>query len=69
MYTKFASGINLVSSMSRSGTCWDNAVIESFQSNIKSEVFQYVKFNSQRYQDVVEWVITYFNYYNEERIQ
>ncbi|WP_158232551.1 integrase core domain-containing protein [Sporosarcina sp. P13] len=55
--------------MSRSGTCWDNAVIESFQSNIKSEVFQYVKFNSQRYQDVVEWVITYFNYYNEERIQ
>lgn len=60
---------NLVSSMSRRGNCWDNAVIESFHSSLKSEEFQYVKFNSLRNQDVIERVISYLNYYNEERIQ
>jgi putative transposase len=60
---------DLVSSMSRRGNCWDNAVIESFHSNLKSEEFQYVKFKSLRNQDVIERVITYLNYYNEERIQ
>ncbi|EXJ22890.1 Mobile element protein [Alkalibacterium sp. AK22] len=29
-----------ISSMSRRGNCWDNAVIESFHSTIKSEEFQ-----------------------------
>lgn len=60
---------NLVSSMSRRGNCWDNAVIESFHSSLKSEEFQYVKFNSLHNKDVVERVITYLTYYNEERIQ
>ncbi|WP_438297040.1 IS3 family transposase [Sporosarcina sp. FA15] len=60
---------DLASSMSRRGNYWDNAVIESFHSNLKSEEFQYVKFNSLRNQDVTERVITYLNYYNEERIQ
>lgn len=60
---------DLVSSMSRRGNCWDNAVIESFHSSLKSEEFQYVKFNSLRNQDVIERVITYLNYYNDERIQ
>lgn len=60
---------DLASSMSRRGNCWDSAVIESFHSNLKSEEFQYVKFNSLRNQDVTERVITYLNYYNEERIQ
>lgn len=43
-----------VSSMSRRRNCWDNAVIESFHSNIKSEEFQYVKFNSLKNLIVVE---------------
>ncbi len=60
---------DLVSSMSRRGNCWDNAVIESLHSNLKSEEFQHVKFNSLRNQDAIDRVITYLNYYNEERIQ
>lgn len=60
---------DLISSMSRRGNCWDNAVIESFHSNLKSEEFQYVKFNSLSNHDVVERVFTYLNYYNQERIQ
>lgn len=60
---------NLISSMSRRGNCWDNAVIESFHSSLKSEEFQYVKFNSLSNKVVSERVICYLDYYNSERIQ
>lgn len=55
--------------MSRRGNCWDNAVIESFHSNLKSEEFRYVKFNSLGDREVYERVTHYLNYYNQERIQ
>src|SRR5690625_6526346 len=55
--------------MSRRGNCWDNAVIESFHSSLKSEEFQYVKFNSLSNKDVIERVTNYLVYYNSERIQ
>ena len=60
---------NLVSSMSRRGNCWDNAVIESFHSNLKSEEFQYCKFNSLPIIEVVKKVDNFIKHYNEERIQ
>lgn len=60
---------DIVSSMSRRGNCWDNAVIESFHSSIKSEEFQYVKYNSLSIQDVINHVDTYMKFYNNERIQ
>jgi putative transposase len=60
---------NLVSSMSRRGNCWDNAVIESFHSKLKSEEFQYVKFNSLSQEEVRERVDQFMKYCNEERIQ
>jgi putative transposase len=59
----------LVSSMSRRGNCWDNAVIESFHSNLKSEEFQYVKFNSLSLEEVKDRVDHFVRYYNDERIQ
>ncbi|WP_214755841.1 IS3 family transposase, partial [Exiguobacterium sp. J14376] len=68
-FQEFVKRNHLTSSMSRRGNCWDNAVIESFHSNLKSEEFQYVKFNSLRDHEVSERVINYLNYYNEERIQ
>ncbi len=68
-YQAYIKDNDLIGSMSRRGNCWDNAVIESFHSSLKSEEFQYVKFNSLRNDDVAERVITYLNYYNEERIQ
>lgn len=60
---------HLVSSMSRRGNCWDNAVIESFHSNIKTEEFQYCKFNSLPNLAVVSKIDDYIYHYNEERIQ
>lgn len=67
-YQDLVKTSHLVSSMSRRGNCWDNAVIESFHSNIKSEEFQYVKFNSITNVHVVEKVEEYIRYYNEDRI-
>lgn len=60
---------DLISSMSRRGNCWDNAVIESFHSNLKTEEFQYIKFNSLANITVVAMVDEYIHHYNEERIQ
>ncbi|WP_168413002.1 IS3 family transposase [Bacillus salacetis] len=67
-YQKLVKKSHLVSSMSRRGNCWDNAVIESFHSNIKSEEFQYVKFNSIPNIQVVEKINEYMRYYNQDRI-
>ncbi|MGF6947693.1 putative transposase [Neobacillus sp. B4I6] len=68
-FQKFVKESNLISSMSRRGNCWDNAVIESFHSNLKSEEFQYIKFNSISLKDVRNHVNEYVKHYNEERIQ
>lgn len=68
-YQKRMKEKHLISSMSRRGNCWDNAVIESFHSNLKSEEFQYVKFNSLSLEAVKERIDQYMKYYNEERIQ
>ncbi|WP_214755864.1 DDE-type integrase/transposase/recombinase, partial [Exiguobacterium sp. J14376] len=35
-FQNFVQKNHLTSSMSRRGNCWDNAVIESFHSNLKS---------------------------------
>lgn len=67
-YQELVKKSHLVSSMSRRGNCWDNAVIESFHSTIKSEEFQYVKFNSLHNSQVREMVDEYIRYYNEDRI-
>ncbi|KFO16553.1 transposase [Enterococcus faecium] len=74
VYTSYAFQLlvkenDLVSSMSRRGNCWDNAVIESFHSTIKSEEFQYIKYHSLSSQQVITRVTDYMKYYNQERIQ
>ena len=68
-YQNYLKEHHLISSMSRRGNCWDNAVIESFHSNIKTEEFQYCKFNSLVNLEVVSKIQVYMNHYNEERIQ
>ncbi|SFD66429.1 Integrase core domain-containing protein [Bacillus sp. OV194] len=69
VFQQFVKQNHLVSSMSRRGNCWDNAVIESFHSNLKSEEFQYIKFHSMSNESVIQKVEDYLRYYNEERIQ
>lgn len=68
-YQAYVMESNLVSSMSRRGNCWDNAVIESFHSNLKSEEFIYTRFNSLSNIETSSRVNEYLKYYNEERIQ
>jgi putative transposase len=60
---------HLVSSMSRRGNFWDNVVIESFHSSLKTEEFNLTKFNSLSNVSVVQRVDEYMLHYNEERIQ
>lgn len=60
---------HLISSMSRRGNCWDNAVIESFHSSLKTEEFQYIRFNSLSNLAVTSKIHEYMHHYNEERIQ
>lgn len=68
-YQQLVKDRDMVSSMSRRGNCWDNAVIESFHSSIKSEEFQFVKYNSLSNQEIIHRVDAYMKHYNEERIQ
>lgn len=68
-YQQLVKDRDIVSSMSRRGNCWDNAVIESFHSSIKSEEFQFVKYNSLSSQEIIQRVDSYMKHYNEERIQ
>ena len=70
IYQNYLKKHHCISSMSRRGNCWDNAVIESFHSNIKTEEFQYCKFNSLTNLNVVSKIEKYMYHYNEEnRIQ
>lgn len=73
IYTSYAfqavTEQNLVSSMSRRGNCWDNAVIESFHSNLKSKKFAYTRFNSLSNNEVTICVEQYLKDYNKEKIQ
>lgn len=74
VYTSYAfqgyvSKMNVISSMSRRGNCWDNAVIESFHSNLKSEEFACTKHHSMSNEAMFQRVETFMNYYNDERIQ
>ena len=68
-YQNYLKKNHLISSMSRRGNCWDNAVIESFHSNLKTEEFQYCKFNSLTNLNVISKIHEYLNHYNEERLQ
>ena len=53
----------IISSMSRKGNCWDNAVAESFFGNLKTErVFfsNYTTRNEAR-KDIVDYIEMFYN--------
>jgi putative transposase len=68
-FQNYVTEHHLVNSMSRRGNCWDNAVIESFYSNLKAAEFQYCKFNSLSILKVATKTDDYTRHYNGERIQ
>ncbi len=62
----FGPNINITTSMSRKGNCWDNAVAESFFKTIKHEWLYRFKFKSYlcAYNSIEEYII----WYNTQRL-
>ena len=56
-----------IQSMSRKGDCWDNAVAESFFSNLKLELVNHEKFKTR--QEAMDKIFDYIEvFYNRKRI-
>ncbi|GAA0061969.1 IS3 family transposase [Clostridium sporogenes] len=53
--------------MSRKGNCWDNAPIESFFSNLKSELIYLI--DTAEIHELTKLIDEYIYFYNNERIQ
>ena len=66
-YQKLLGDKGIKQSMSRKGNCLDNAVIESFFSTLKSELFYLKKYTSV--DQLEKEVKKYIHYYNHERIK
>lgn len=66
-YRKVTNELGWTRSMSRTGNCYDNAVIESFFGHFKCESYHYEKFPT--YESLVANIDWYMNFYNEERFQ
>lgn len=55
--------------MSRKGNCHDNAVIDSFHSSLKSELFYSQEKQLHLTSTLKQLIHDYIEYYNTERIQ
>lgn len=53
-------------SMSRVGNCWDNAIVESFFSSLKTELLSQVDWRSHHEAEVA--VASYLRFYNHQRL-
>ncbi len=62
-YQALLKRLGIISSMSRKGNCWDNAVTERFFGSLKSERTDGVRYLTLRQakDDVVEYVEMYYN--------
>jgi putative transposase len=60
---KLLETLNIEASMSRRGNCWDNAVAESFFSNLKKEKIQRRVFKSldEAKQEVFHYIEMFYN--------
>lgn len=67
-FQEFVKEKNITQSMSQVGVCYDNVLIESFFSHLKTEAFYSQDFTATNDQ-IIEIVEEYIYYYNNERIQ
>ena len=53
----------MISSMSRKGNCWDNAVAESFFGSLKTERVFFVNYKTRESakRDIVDYIEMYYN--------
>lgn len=68
-FQRLAKEKGITTSMSRKGNCFDNAVIESFHSTIKSEEFYSQGREFLTNTIVIERVEKFINHYNQIRLQ
>ncbi|WP_084786582.1 IS3 family transposase [Bacillus tuaregi] len=65
-HNKLAKTLKFTPSMSRKANCWDNAVIKSFFSQLKTEFPCFYTVNLHSFQQDLK---SFIRYYNEKRIQ
>lgn len=68
-YQKLLEENNFIQSMSRKGTPIDNAPMESFFSTLKSELIYNPLVTFESYEDLVNKIKKYIEFYNTKRIQ
>lgn len=64
-YREYLESLRVTQSFSRSGVPYDNAVIESFFSNMKREELYRIKYRSEK--EFIKAVDTYIKFYNQKR--
>jgi putative transposase len=62
-YQTLLSSHHMVSSMSRRGNCWDNAVVESFFHTLKTELIYHCKYKTREEaeQSIFEYIEIFYN--------
>ena len=65
-FIDYCSNNNITQSMSCKDNCWDNAVMERFFRNLKTERLNYQSF--ENHYEVVQNVESYIYFYNYKRI-
>ena len=67
-FNELIEDANLVRSMSRKATCWDNAPQESFYGHMKDEIGDKLA-KCKTFHQISEVIIEYMHYYNHYRYQ
>ncbi len=62
-FKKILRNYQIVSSMSRKGNCWDNAVAESFFRTIKTELIYHCRYKTRNEakKDIFEYIEVFYN--------
>ncbi len=66
MFAVYCENLNITRSMSRRGNCWDNAVMERFFRNLKTERLNHLRFIN--HDAVIAEVESYIYFYNYKRL-
>lgn len=65
-FRELLESLKLVSSMSRKGSCWDNAYVESFFHTLKTEMVYFHSF--KKLEQALAYIMDYITFYNTERL-
>jgi len=62
-YQQLLAANGMIPSMSRRGDCWDNAVVESFFSTLKTERTHHQRYTTRRdaYHDIFDYIEIFYN--------